>query len=75
LGGVSILYGEMADEGSTLDLDAVRRRAAASGIELSDDRAEALTAGLARHRTQVERFDRLDLDEREPGVADPAAGR
>jgi hypothetical protein len=66
----------MADEGSSeLDLDAARRLAAASGIDLSDDRAEALTAALARYRTQVAGFDRLDLDEREPGVADPAAGR
>jgi hypothetical protein len=58
-----------------MDLDALRAMAAASGIDLSDERLEALATAIARYRTQVAALDRLDLDEREPGVADPAAGR
>ena len=49
--------------------------AAASGIDLPDDRAEQLAAAFARYRTQMAKLDRLDLGDREPGVADPAAGR
>ncbi len=57
------------------DLDALRQLAAASDIDLPDDRAEALVAAIARHRRQMVTLDRLDLDEREPGIADPSARR
>jgi len=65
----------MADPELTGDLDAARRLAAASGIDLDDARAEQLVAALARYRAQIAGLDRLDLDELEPGVADPAAER
>jgi hypothetical protein len=65
----------MVDQSSAPDVDAVRRTAAASGIDLPDDRAERLAAAVARHRAQMAKVDRLDLGDREPGVADPAAGR
>ena len=56
-------------------MDALRRLAAAWGIDLPDDRAERLVAAIERHRAQLAKLDRLDLGDREPGVADPAAGR
>jgi hypothetical protein len=65
----------MADPELTGDLDAARRLTAASGIDLDDARAEQLVAALARYRDQIAGLDRLDLDELEPGVADPAAER
>ena len=49
--------------------------AAASGIDLPDDRADKLVAAVERFRAQMAKLDRLDLADREPGVADPAAGR
>jgi len=57
------------------DVEAVRTMAAAWGVELDDDRAERLVEALARYRAQVAKFDKLALDEHEPGVSDPAAGR
>ena len=65
----------MADEDAAGEVEWVRTMAAASGIELDDDRAESLVKALARYRGQMEKLDRLDLEEHEPGVADPAAGR
>ncbi|HEY6608815.1 MAG TPA: hypothetical protein VI277_06430 [Candidatus Limnocylindria bacterium] len=65
----------MADVDPRDEVDAVRTMAAAWGVELDDDRATQLAAALARYRSQMGRLERLDLDEREPGVADPAAGR
>jgi len=75
MAGVSILYRGMVDPNSAPDVDAVRRLAAAAGIDLPDDRAEQLAAAVSRYRAQMARIDRLDLGDREPGVADPAAGR
>jgi hypothetical protein len=57
------------------DVNALRHLAAASDIDLTDDRAEALVVAIARHRSQMTKLDRLDLTEREPGIADPSAGR
>jgi len=65
----------MPDQSSDADVEVIRRAAAASGIELTDDRAEQLVAAVVRYRGQVAKLDRLDLGEREPGIADPAAGR
>ena len=65
----------MTDPELAGDLDAARTLAAASGIELDDARAERLAAALARYRAQIAGLDRLDLDELEPGVSDPAAER
>jgi hypothetical protein len=65
----------MGELDHTGDMMAVRRLAAASGIDLDDARAEQLVAALARYRGQVAKLDGLDLDELEPGVADPAADR
>jgi hypothetical protein len=65
----------MPDQSSDADVKVIRRLAAASGIDLTDDRAEQLATAVVRYRGQVAKLDRLELGEREPGVADPAAGR
>jgi Asp-tRNA(Asn)/Glu-tRNA(Gln) amidotransferase C subunit len=65
----------MAEQDPAGEVESVRTMAAASGIELDEDRAERLVKALARYREQMDKLDRLDLEEREPGVADPAAGR
>ncbi len=64
----------MVDSDRT-EVDFVRALATAAGLELDDARAEQLAAALQRYRGQVARLDRLELDEWEPGVADPSAGR
>jgi len=57
------------------DVDALRRTAAAAGIDLTDERAEKLAAAMIRYSAQMAKVDRLDLRDREPGVSDPADGR
>ncbi len=65
----------MADPSSGPTAEAARRLAAGAGVDLTDERAEQLAAALERYRGQMSKLDRLDLRDREPGVADPAAGR
>jgi hypothetical protein len=42
---------------------------------MDEARAEQLAAALRRYRGQMAALDPLELDEWEPGVADPAANR
>ena len=65
----------MVHHSSAPDEAAIRALAAAYGIDLSDDRAARLAVAVARHRAQMAKVDRLDLGDREPAVADPAADR